>query len=87
MSTTDGEGRTSATIVADGTSDPKEKEPDMPNGDAAPVKGEEEKTMTDHLNKKLLESFLVRMDAGTANIPRLPDSKSDDDPERQDFDD
>ena len=28
------------------------------------IKKEEEKTLTDHLNKKLLESFLQRMDKG-----------------------
>lgn len=33
---------------------------------------EEEKSLTDHLNKKLLESFLSRMDAGTTGFPNLP---------------
>lgn len=33
---------------------------------------EEEKTLTDHLNKKLAESFLSRMDAGTTGFPNLP---------------
>lgn len=35
---------------------------------------EEERTLTDHLNKKLLESFLSRMDAGTTGFPNLPQS-------------
>ena len=33
---------------------------------------EEERTLTDHLNKKLLESFLSRMDTGTTGFPNLP---------------
>lgn len=33
---------------------------------------EEERTLTDHLNKKLLESFLVRMEAGSTGFPNLP---------------
>lgn len=33
---------------------------------------EEERTLTDHLNKKLLESFLSRIDAGTTGFPNLP---------------
>ena len=33
---------------------------------------EEERTLTDHLNKKLLESFLARMDAGTTGFQNLP---------------
>ena len=37
---------------------------------------EEERTLTDHLNKKLLESFLARMDAGTTGFPNLPQAPS-----------
>jgi len=88
MSTTDdGGGRATATSTITNGSGGEQKESDMPNGDAAPVSGEEERTLTDHLNKKLLQSFLDRMDAGTASIPNMPDSKDDDDPEKQDFDD
>ena len=36
---------------------------------------EEERTLTDHLNKKLLESFLARMDAGTTGFPNLPQAQ------------
>ena len=32
-----------------------------------PEKKEEERTLTDHLNKKLLESFLQRIDGGEFN--------------------
>lgn len=31
---------------------------------------EEEKTLTDHLNKKLLESFLTRLDSGNMQLPQ-----------------
>ena len=30
---------------------------------------EQEKTLTDHLNKKLLESFLSRLDSGSMSFP------------------
>ncbi len=61
----------------------------MPVGDSRPVNGEkeEERTLTDHLNKKLLQSFLERMTAGTANIPRLPDSRQEVEEDSQEFDD
>ena len=80
MSTTEG-GST------DTNSDSEKKS--MPTGESRPMNGEkeEEKTLTDHLNKKLLQSFLERMDAGTAAIPPLPDSTQDQDEERQDFED
>lgn len=30
---------------------------------------EQEKTLTDHLNKKLLQSFMLRLDAGSVSFP------------------
>lgn len=36
---------------------------------AEPPPQEQEKTLTDHLNKKLLESFLNRLDTGQMNLP------------------
>ncbi len=67
----------------------RESESTMPVGDSRPVNGEkeEERTLTDHLNKKLLQSFLERMTAGTANIPRLPDSRQEVEEDSQEFDD
>lgn len=53
---------------------------------------EEERTLTDHLNKKLLESFLSRIDAGTTGFPNLPpqtppsQAQAEQDHENQDFD-
>lgn len=43
---------------------------DNPNSEDS--RKEEERTLTDHLNKKLLENFLARMDAGTTGFPNLP---------------
>jgi hypothetical protein len=49
--------------------------------------GKEERTLTDHLNKKLLESFLSRMDAGTTGFPNLPkQSPKEQASENEDFD-
>lgn len=36
---------------------------------AEPQPQEQEKTLTDHLNKRLLESFLSRLDSGRADLP------------------
>ena len=50
---------------------------------------EEERTLTDHLNKRLLESFLARMEAGTTGFPHLPQSQSkeeEQDENEQEFD-
>ncbi len=49
---------------------------------------EEERTLTDHLNKKLLESFLSRIDAGTTgfqNLPQTPPTQ-DEEESNQEFD-
>lgn len=35
-----------------------------------PQPQEQEKTLTDHLNKKLLQSFLNRLDAGGMGLPQ-----------------
>ena len=40
---------------------------------------EEERTLTDHLNKKLLESFLTRLQQGTIELPQKTDEDSDED--------
>ena len=47
-------------------------------------RGEDERTLTDHLNKKLLESFLARMEAGTTGFPNIPQPQPPE--EEQDFD-
>lgn len=67
-----------------------ENQSNMPaeNPDSPPK--EEERTLTDHLNKKLLESFLVRMEAGTAGVPRplqRQENEEEDEEEEQDFGD
>ena len=46
------------------------------NPDLENTEKEEEKTLTDHLNKKLLESFLARIDAGTTGFPNLPQAQT-----------
>ena len=38
-------------------------------GGEEPVQEERERTLTDHLNKKLLESFLNRLDMGDMKFP------------------
>ena len=38
-------------------------------GEPAEEQPEEEKTLTDHLNKKLLESFLTRLESGGEGLP------------------
>ena len=43
---------------------------------------EEERTLTDHLNKKLLESFLERLDSGSMQLP--PGARGADPPEEED---
>lgn len=52
-----------------------------------PEPQEEERTLTDHLNKKLLESFLARLDSGSMQLP--PGARGNDLPEEEenDFDD
>ena len=44
-------------------------------------KKEEERTLTDHLNKKLLESFLQRMDQGEFDAFKTPSLESDNEEE------
>ena len=45
---------------------------------------EEERTLTDHLNKRLLESFLARLDSGSMQLP--PGARATD-PVEEDCDD
>lgn len=46
---------------------------------------EEERTLTDHLNKKLLSSFLSRIDAGTTGFANLPQPLPKEEEENPDF--
>ena len=43
---------------------------------------EEERTLTDHLNKRLLESFLARLDSGSMQLP--PGARGAEPPEEED---
>lgn len=45
---------------------------------------EEERTLTDHLNKRLLESFLARLDSGSMELP--PGVRGSDPPEEEEED-
>ena len=54
------------------------------NGVEAEVEQEEERTLTDHLNKRLLESFLARLDSGSMELP--PGARGSDPPEEEDID-
>lgn len=47
-----------------------------------PQPQEEERTLTDHLNKRLLESFLARLDSGSMQLP--PGARGADPPEEED---
>ena len=47
-----------------------------------PEPQEEERTLTDHLNKRLLESFLARLDSGSMQLP--PGARGADPPEEED---
>ena len=53
-------------------------------GAEAELEQEEERTLTDHLNKKLLESFLARLDSGSMELP--PGARGNDPPEEEDVD-
>ena len=46
---------------------------------AEPPPQEQEKTLTDHLNKRLLQSFLDRLDAGGVDLPSEAGGASRDD--------
>lgn len=50
---------------------------------------EEERTLTDHLNKRLLESFLQHLDAGSVPLPQQQqgDPQEGDGEEEQEFED
>ena len=52
--------------------------------EAEPVQ-EEERTLTDHLNKRLLESFLARLDSGSMQLP--PGARATDSVEEENSDD
>lgn len=68
--------------------EPEKRETDTMPIDSPQTPKEEERTLTDHLNKKLLESFLARMDAGTTGFPNLPQApaRSVEDQDSDDFD-
>lgn len=55
---------------------------EMPVDNPEPEK-EEERTLTDHLNKKLLKSFLSRMDAGTTGF-KLPPQQAQEPENKED---
>ena len=59
-------------MSTDRDSDEKVKKMPVDNPDLENTRKEEERTLTDHLNKRLLESFLARMEAGTTGFPNLP---------------
>lgn len=46
------------------------------NPDLEDTRKDEERTLTDHLNKRLLENFLARMEAGTTGFPNLPQTQT-----------
>ena len=58
------------TVTEEGNDQVKDKMPIANPEVENPEK--EDRTLTDHLNKKLLESFLTRIDAGTTGFPNLP---------------
>lgn len=59
----------------------RELEGDLNMQPAEPQPPEVEKTLTDHLNKRLLESFLNRLDSGSMDLPpggrRPPEERED----------
>ena len=60
--------------------DRQEREPvDLNMQPVEPPPQEREKTLTDHLNKKLLQSFLGRLDTGQIDLPPGAVSTTQDD--------
>lgn len=56
--------------VPERVADRQDREPvDLNMQAAEPQPQEQEKTLTDHLNKKLLQSFLSRLDSGRVDLP------------------
>ena len=85
MSTTEREESSNSESVV------SNQKPEMPSGETHSencVK-EEERTLTDHLNKKLLQSFLARVDSGAQVIPHsaLPQEREIQEEEEQNFTD
>ena len=69
---------TDSVPVVNGVSSP------VVNGEETePQPQEEERTLTDHLNKRLLESFLARLDSGSMQVP--PGARGSDPPEEEDM--
>lgn len=69
--------------------EPQQVEEDMMvNGQEEDVK-EEEKTLTDHLNKKLLSSFLSRLESGNFQFPSVQTQQqaTENGEEEQEFED
>ena len=65
-----------------------DEEPAQPSSDVTQEEPQEpqEPTLTDHLNKKLLQSFLTRLDEGSFNFPGSSHLNSSNN-ETNDFDD
>ena len=74
-------------IMSTGPRDVKEgsETSEMPVDNPEPEK-EEERTLTDHLNKKLLESFLSRIDAGTTGFKLPPQQAQEPEDSEDGFD-
>lgn len=75
-------------MSTDDKSTSQEAEGKMPvdNPELEHTAKEEERTLTDHLNKKLLASFLSRIDAGTTGFTNLPRPLPKEEEENPDFD-
>ncbi len=59
-----------APVIVNGVSDPRVNGVGGENTIDPEPQEEEERTLTDHLNKRLLESFLVRLDSGSMQLPQ-----------------
>ena len=63
-------GHNGDAVVLERVADEQERDSGDPNlQPAEPQPQEREITLTDHLNKKLLQSFLTRLDAGRMDLP------------------
>ena len=73
---------TETASVVNGVSDPVVNGVGAGENVVDPEPQEEERTLTDHLNKRLLESFLARLDSGSMQLP--PGARGADPPEEED---
>ena len=66
--------------------DPPASAPALSNGEPGePEPQEEERTLTDHLNKKLLSSFLEKLDSGAVQFPAGVQDPAAEDEEEDEF--